>query len=154
MTAHLTSPVQHETSRTFRISPREAARWGLPTIKIKPQPVDEVDLRKTAGTREGKIYRMARDIRAAKDRGVRQSRDLIAMKVAFRSGMTLSELLVSSDSRERDLSAIRHRAFYGIRQGTSLPLTRIGRYFGMDHSSIHYGIKQHRARLATQGAGS
>jgi hypothetical protein len=148
MTAHLSIRSLHEAGRTYQISQKEAERRGLPVIRIKPQPVDEGDLRKTAGSREGKLYRMARDIRAAKDRGVRQSRDLIAMKVAFRSGMTLSELLVSSDSRERDLSAIRHRAFYGIRLGTSLSLTRIGHYFGMDHSSIHYGIKQHRARLA------
>jgi hypothetical protein len=150
MSSQLAIRELHAAGRSYQISQREAERRGLPVIVVPDKPERADDPRKRAVSRAGKLWRMAREIRAAKERGVRQGRQLIALKVAYRSGLTLSELMTCSECRERGLSAARHRAFFGIRTGTDLSLPAIGRYFGMDHSSVCYGIRKHRARLAVR----
>lgn len=152
MTTHLAIRDLHEAGRSYKIDAREADRRGLPVIVVAKEPEVREDPRAAAETREGKFYRMARDIRAAKQRGACQGCQLIALKVAYRSGMTLSELKVNSDLRGRVLSSVRHRACYAMRRGTGKPLATIGRFLGVDHSSVSYGIAQHIKRLAAREA--
>ncbi|WP_420415106.1 helix-turn-helix domain-containing protein [Roseibium sp.] len=152
MTTHLAIRDLYEAGRSYKIDAFEAERRGLPVIVVPEEPEIREDPRAAAETREGMFYRMARDIQAAKQLGVVQGCQLIALKVAYRSGMTLSELMVNSDLRGRVLSSVRHRACYGMRKGTGKSLPTIGRFLGVDHSSVSYGIAQHKKRLAAQAA--
>ncbi|WP_395175797.1 helix-turn-helix domain-containing protein [Roseibium alexandrii] len=148
MTTHLSIRSVHEAGRNYQISQQEAERRGLPVFVVKDEPEIADDPRKTANSREGRRYRMARHIRIAKVNGIRQDRQLIALKVAYRSGLTLSEL--KSKCREQDLVDARNRAFYGMRVGLSATLERIAAYFDLHYSSVHYGLRKHKAWLLVQ----
>ena len=72
----------------------------------------------------------------------------ILTEIANKHGVTLTEMC--SERRNRAPVLARHEAMYRLRAETRMSLLAIGERLGRDHSSVIYGIAQHRARLAAK----
>lgn len=150
MTAQMKLTHVHHSSRSYSISQREAERLGLPALVSRPfvapprppAPPNAKALQRQVD--DIKRRRMILDIRRAEALGAGRSCRVIAMKVALRTGFFLKDL--KRTCRERDLVAARHRAIYGARAGTSRSMKEIGRFYGLDHSTIHYSVREHARR--------
>lgn len=81
--------------------------------------------------------------------GARRTCHLITLKVALRTGLLYSDL--KRESRVQDFVAARHRVFFGARVGAVKALTEIGKFFGLDHSTVHNGVKKHERFLKVRG---
>ena len=84
-------------------------------------------------------------IASAEQAGAWQS---ILTEIASKHGVTLTEMC--SERRNRAPVLARHEAMYRLRAETPMSLLAIGERLGRDHSSVIYGIAQHRARLAAK----
>ena len=89
--------------------------------------------------------RKARRPASAEQAGAWQA---ILMEIASKHGVTLTEMC--SERRNRAPVLARHEAMYRLRAETRMSLLAIGERLGRDHSSVIYGIAQHRARLAAK----
>lgn len=70
----------------------------------------------------------------------------IAAEVAQANGLTLAEL--RSRNRAQRIARPRHEAMAKIHQTGRYTLTQIARFFGMDHTTVLYGVRQYEARAA------
>lgn len=151
MTAQMKLLHNHPGSVSYQISQREAERLGVPVILRRqvvdtpPAPPALAPHEIAALLRDQKVRRMALEVHRAKQLGVRPTCHLITLKVALRTGLLYSDL--KRESRVQDLVAARHRVFFGARVGAGKALTEIGKFFGLDHSTVHYGVKKHERVL-------
>ena len=70
----------------------------------------------------------------------------IAAEVAQANGLTLAEL--KSRNRAQRIARPRQEAMAKIHQTGRYTLTQIARFFGMDHTTVLYGVRQYEARAA------
>jgi len=70
----------------------------------------------------------------------------IAAEVAQANGLTLAEL--RSRNRAQRIARPRQEAMAKIHQTGRYTLTQIARFFGMDHTTVLYGVRQYEARAA------
>ena len=70
----------------------------------------------------------------------------IAAEVAQANGLTLAEL--KSRNRAQRIAWPRQEAMAKIQQTGRYTLTQIARYFGLDHTTVLYGVRQYEARAA------
>lgn len=142
----------HEASKTYLVSASDAARLNLPVIiqrVAEPEP-DQVPVYveklSQLTLQEQKLRRMALEVRRRKGCKPDNGLDLIAVKVALRSGLTVSDLKLKS--REQELVDARYRAFFGMKLAKpNRAFGAIGRFFGLDHTTVLYGYRQHEKRL-------
>lgn len=150
MTEHMKLTHVHHASKSYAISQKEAERLGLPVLVSRPlvAPAAPVMPQSAKAIRmqldEIKRRRMILDIRTAESLGAGRTCRVIAMKVALRAELFLSDL--KRTCRERHLVDVRQRAMYGARAGTDKSMGDIGRFFGLDHSTVHYSIREHARR--------
>ena len=70
----------------------------------------------------------------------------IAAEVAQANGLTLAEL--RSRNRAQRIARPRQEAMAKMYQTGRYTLTQIARFFGMDHTTVLYGVRQYEARAA------
>lgn len=70
----------------------------------------------------------------------------IAAEVAQANHLTLAEL--KSRTRAQRISHPRQEAMAKMHQTGRYGLTRIARFFGVDHTTVLYGVRQYEARAA------
>lgn len=69
----------------------------------------------------------------------------IAVEVARAHGLTLVDL--KSRNRAQRISHPRQEAMAKMHQTGRFRLTQIARFFGVDHTTVLYGVRQYEARL-------
>lgn len=72
----------------------------------------------------------------------------IVRGVAERHGLTLEDLI--GDRRTRNVAYPRHEAMWALYETGRYTTTQIGRWFGRDHSSVCYAIREHQKRIDGQ----
>lgn len=152
MTAQMKLLHVHEGSRSYRISRKEAERLGLPVLVSRPlvirppKPLPAAYARQMREHAEdAKRRRIILEIRQAEALGAGRTCRVIAMKVALRTGFFPSDL--KRVCRERPLVAARQRAIHGARVGTDKSLEVIGKYFGLDHTTVLHSVREHAKRI-------
>jgi chromosomal replication initiation ATPase DnaA len=76
----------------------------------------------------------------------------VLLAVARENDMTVAQLL--SQRTGLRVTRIRQEAMYRAKIETGRSYAEIGRAFGMDHSTIIYGVRQHLARVSAGAQGS
>jgi chromosomal replication initiation ATPase DnaA len=69
----------------------------------------------------------------------------IVTEVSAAYGITRADLM--GRNKRRKPSIARHHAMWLMRLTPGRSLTRIGQFFGVDHTTIHHGVRAHEGRL-------
>lgn len=70
----------------------------------------------------------------------------VASEIADLYGLTVEELKLPT--HRRSVAWPRQHAMYEMRQRTNKSYPQIGRFFGVDHSTVIHGCRRHAARTA------
>ncbi|QFT69323.1 chromosomal replication initiation protein [Labrenzia sp. THAF35] len=158
MTAQMKLLHVHAGSRSYQITRKEAERLGLPVVVsrsivvVPPKPKPDPYARQMEKQSDDlKRRRLIAEIIRAEGLGASRTCRVIAMKVALRTGFFLSDL--KRTCRKSPLVAARQRAIFGARVGTDKSLDVIGRFYGLDHTTVYYSVQEHAKRIGRDAPG-
>lgn len=72
----------------------------------------------------------------------------IVTEVSAAYGITRADLM--GRSKRRRPAIARHHAMWLMRLTPGRSLTKIGQFFGVDHTTIHHGVRAHEGRVAAR----
>ena len=101
--------------------------------------------------RDRAVTRILREAGGVNDRDARETVELEHIRNECAAKHGISTLSIMSRRKSRDIVLARHEALWRSTMQTTCSLPRIGRYWGLDHTTVLQAMRSHQRRLDKSG---